>query len=198
MQGLVETRGVGVGRSAATQRRLVFEHTFEGLFRFALRERLSGQAWEALREAGVDLSRPLLPAYSHETWRRSLELAAADIYPRLPRSEAWRHLGRDVANGMVHTLMGRAMVGVARLLGPLRSLRRFNNTLRSADNYVESRVTELSPTACEVWFNEVMEQPSYYQGVLEASLALAGARNVRTRVLGREGPGAVLHVEWDE
>jgi uncharacterized protein (TIGR02265 family) len=198
MQGLAETRGLGTGRSAATQRRLVFEHTFEGLFRFALRERLSAQAWEALRQAGVDLSRPLLPAYSYEMWRRSLELAVADVYPRLPAPEAWRHLGRDVANGMVHTLMGRAMVGVARLLGPLRSLRRLNNTLRSADNYVEARVTELSPTACEVWFNEVMDQPSYYQGVLEASLTMAGARGIQTRVLRREGAGAVLHVEWEE
>jgi uncharacterized protein (TIGR02265 family) len=188
----------GTGRAAVAQRRLVFEHTFEGLFRFALRARLSGQAWEALREVGLDLSRPLLPAYSSETWRRSLEITVADVYPRLPRAEAWRHLGRDVVNGMVHTLMGRAMVGVARLLGPLRSLRRLNNTLRSADNYVESRVTELSPTSCEVWFNEVMEQPSYYQGVLEASLALAGARGVKTRMVGRDGPGAVVHVEWEE
>ena len=176
----------------------MFEHTFEGLFRFALRERLSAQAWDALRQAGVDLSKPLLPAYSYEMWRRSLELAVADVYPRLPTAEAWRHLGRDVVRGMVYTLMGRAMVGVARLLGPLRSLRRLNNTLRSADNYVESRITELSPTACEVWFNEVMDQPSYYQGVLEASLGLAGARGIQTRVLRREGPGAVLHVEWEE
>ncbi|HEX8822829.1 MAG TPA: DUF2378 family protein [Archangium sp.] len=198
MQGLEETAGLGVARSATPRRRLVFEHTVEGLFRFSLRTRLSSPAWQALREAGVDLSKPLLPAYPYETWRRGLEIAVGDLYPLLPRAEAWRHLGREVVNGMVHTLMGRAMVGVARLLGPLRSLRRLNNTLRSADNYVESRLTELSPTSCEVWLNEVMDQPSYYQGVLEASLGLAGARNVKTRVVARDGRGAVLHVEWEE
>ncbi|HEX8435892.1 DUF2378 family protein [Archangium sp.] len=187
-----------VERSPAPQRRLVFEHTIEGLFRFSLRNRLSAPAWQALREVGLDLSKPLLPAYTHETWRRALELTVVDLYPALPRAEGWRNLGREVVNGMVHTLMGRAMVGVARLLGPLRSLRRFNNTLRSADNYVESRLTELSPTSCEVWLNEVMDQPSYYQGVIEACLTLAGARDIQTRVVACEGRGAVIHVEWEE
>ncbi|WNG42924.1 DUF2378 family protein [Archangium minus] len=198
MQGLGETREPGVGRPSATQRRLVFEHTVEGLFRFSLSSRLSAQAWQALRGAGIDLSKPLLPAYSDEAWKRGLEVAVADLYPLLPREEAWRQLGHEVVNGMTHTLMGRAMVGVARLLGPLRMLRRLNNTLRSADNYVEARITELSPTACEVGLNEVLEQPSYYQGFLEACVLLAGGQRVRTQVVSREGRGALLHVEWEE
>ena len=198
MQGLEGSRELGGGRPAATQRRLVFEHTIEGLFRFSLRSRLSSQGWNGLKAVGIDLSKPLLPAYSDETWKRALELTVADLYPLLPREEGWRRLGREVVNGMVHTVMGRAMVGVARLLGPLRSLRRLNNTLRSADNYVESRLTELSPTACEVWINEVMGQPTYYQGIVEACLALAGAQGTRVRVVAREGLGARLHVEWEE
>jgi uncharacterized protein (TIGR02265 family) len=177
---------------------LVFEHTVEGLFRFSLRSRLSAQAWNGLRTVGIDLSKPLLPAYSYDTWRRALELTVADLYPLLPREEGWRRLGQEVVHGMVHTVLGRAMVGVARLLGPLRSLRRLNNTLRSADNYVESRLTELSPTSCEVWINEVMGQPSYYQGILEACIALAGGQRARARVVAREGTGARLHVEWEE
>jgi len=197
MQGLEGSRELGAGRPA-TQRRLVFEHTVEGLFRFSLRSRLSSQAWNGLRAVGIDLSKPLLPAYSDETWKRALELTVADLYPLLPREEGWRRLGREVVNGMVHTVLGRAMVGVARLLGPLRSLRRLNNTLRSADNYVESRLTELSPTSCEVWINEVMGQPSYYQGILEACIALAGGQRARVRVVAREGTGARLHVEWEE
>ncbi len=198
MQGLEGSRELGAGRPAVAQRRLVFEHTVEGLFRFSLRSRLSAQAWNGLRTVGIDLSKPLLPAYSYDTWRRALELTVADLYPLLPREEGWRRLGQEVVNGMVHTVLGRAMVGVARLLGPLRSLRRLNNTLRSADNYVESRLTELSPTSCEVWINEVMDQPSYYQGILEACIALAGGQRARARVVAREGTGARLHVEWEE
>ncbi|WP_375769539.1 DUF2378 family protein [Archangium gephyra] len=198
MQGLEGSRELGAGRQPATQRRLVFEHTVDGLFRFSLRSRLSSQAWNALRGVGIDLSKPLLPAYSYETWKRALELTVADLYPLVPREEGWRQLGREVVNGMVHTVLGRAMVGVARLLGPLRSLRRLNNTLRSADNYVESRLTELSPTSCEVWINEVMGQPTYYAGILEACIGLAGGQRARARVVSLEGPGARLHVEWEE
>ena len=198
MQGLEGSRELGAGRPAAVQRRLVFEHTVDGLFRFSLRSRLSSQARNGLKAVGIDLSKPLLPAYTHDTWKRALELTVVDLYPLLPREEGWRRLGQEVVNGMVHTVMGRAMVGVARLLGPLRSLRRLNNTLRSADNYVESRLTELSPTSCEVWINEVMGQPAYYQGIVEACLALAGGQRVRVRVLAREGTGARLHVEWEE
>ena len=198
MDGRVEPGVHGSEEASGSGRRWVFEHTVEGLFRVSLRDRLSPHAGEALRRAGLDLSRPLLPAYSYETWRRSLEIAVADLHPVQPTDEGWRRMGRDVVNGMVHTLLGKAMVGVARLLGPLRSLRRLNNTLRSADNYVESRLNELSPTACEVWINEVMDQPAYYQGILEASIALAGGRAPRSRVLGRDGAGAWLHVEWEE
>ncbi|HEX8536139.1 MAG TPA: TIGR02265 family protein, partial [Cystobacter sp.] len=78
-----------------------------------------------------------------------------------------------------------------------RFLRRLNPTLRNADNYVESRVEELGPTSCEVWFNEVMEQPAYHQGLLEALVALAGGRDARTRLLACEGPGARFLVEWE-
>ncbi|OJT25594.1 hypothetical protein BO221_06895 [Archangium sp. Cb G35] len=198
MQGLEGSRELGAERPAAARRRLVFEHTVDGLFRFSLRSRLSSQAWNGLKAVGIDLSKPLLPAYTYDTWKRALELTVVDLYPLLPREEGWRRLGQEVVNGMVHTVMGRAMVGVARLLGPLRSLRRLNNTLRSADNYVESRLTELSPTSCEVWINEVMGQPAYYQGILEACLALAGGQRARVRVLAREGTGARLHVEWEE
>ncbi|WP_257461715.1 DUF2378 family protein [Archangium lipolyticum] len=198
MQGLQESQGLGAEHSLAPQRRLVFEHTIEGLFRISLRHRLSALAWQSLREAGLDLSRPLAPAYPYETWKRALEISVADLYPFLPREEAWRRMGRDVVDGMMRTVMGRAMVGVSRLLGPLRSLRRLNSTLRSADNYAESRLFELSPNCCEVWINEVMEQPSYYQGVLEACVTLAGGRDVSTRVLSRDGHGAFLHVEWKD
>lgn len=198
MQGLEGSWELGTGRPKAAQRRLVFEHTVEGLYRFSLRSRLSSQAWNGLRAVGIDLARPLLPAYSHETWKRALELTVVDLYPLVSREEGWRRLGQEVVNGMVHTVLGRAMVGVARLLGPLRSLRRLNNTLRSADNYVESRLTELSPTSCEVWINEVMGQPTYYQGILEACIALAGGKRARAHVVAREGAGARLHVEWEE
>ncbi|OJH34801.1 DUF2378 family protein [Cystobacter ferrugineus] len=194
MQGLERTRDEG---HLPARERWVFEHTVDGLFRIALRGRLSAPALQALSEVGVDLSRPLLPAYSSETWARALRIAAADSFPGQPPEVSWCRLGQEVINGLVHTLVGNAMVSVASLLGPLRFLRRLNPTLRNTDNYVESRVEELGPTSCEVWINEVMEQPAYHQGMLEALVALAGGGDVRTRLLSFEGPGARFLVEWE-
>jgi uncharacterized protein (TIGR02265 family) len=187
-----------IAGTAVARPRWVFEHTVEGLFRMALGTRLSLAAQQALREAGLDLSQRLLPAYSHDTWKRCLAIAAEDLYPRVPRPEGWRRLGSELILGLSQTAMGRAMSSVARMLGPLRWLRRLQHTLRGLDNVVEVRLTELGPTACELHFNDVMEQPAFYQGLLEACLTQAGARQVHTRVVQREGAGATLHVEWEE
>ncbi len=198
MSGFSEPQATEIRSPLAAQRRVVFEHTVEGLFLHALRGRLSRAAERRLREQGLDLSKKLLPAYPIEQWRRYLEIAVVDLYPFLPRPEGYRRLGHELVEGMGRTVLGRAMVGVARLLGPRRALRRIDHTFHSADNYVASRLTELSPTCCEVWINEVMEQPGYYQGILEACLQTAGARESRVEIVSREGSGATFRVEWQE
>ncbi|MBM7112337.1 DUF2378 family protein [Archangium primigenium] len=179
------------------QRQWVFEHTVEGLFRVALNGRLSPPATRALERTGIELTRPLLPVYPVETWWRALEITVADVYPRLPADEAWRRLGHEVLEGLLYTCMGRSLRSAAGQLGPLGFLRRFNTTLRSADNYVHARLEEEAPTRCAVWINEVMGQPAYYQGLLEASIALAGGRAARAGLLAQEGPAARFHVQWD-
>ena len=197
MIGLAEISpmSMSVSRPAA-RRSVVFEHTVEGLFLVALRGRLSAEAEASLRRAGLDLSTKLQPAYPFETWKTCLEIAVRDLYSPLPRPEAWRNIGRALVEGLSRTGIGRATAGVARLLGPLRALRRLEATLKSADNYMEARITERSPTCVEVWLNEVMGQPTYYQGVLEASLAMTGAREGRVELLACTSGGATFHVQW--
>ncbi len=181
-----------------TRRWVVFDHTVEGLFLVALRGRLSATAEACLRRAGLDLSKKLLPAYPFETWRQCLEIAVRDIYSHLPRPEAWRQLGHAVVEGMAQTGLGRATAGVVRLLGPLRALRRLEATLKSADNYLGARVTEYSSTCVEVWLNEVMGQPTYYQGILEASLAMTGAEEGQVELLSYAAGGVTFLVQWSE
>jgi uncharacterized protein (TIGR02265 family) len=180
----------------ASRQRVVFEHTVEWLLQPSVRLRLSSAACVALRDVGLDVSSRLRPVYSFDTWRESLAVVAADLYPRASEGEAFQLLGHLLVQGVAHTALGRAMVAMVRLLGPLRSLRRIHETFRSADNYVESRLTELSSTRCELWVNEVMGQPGYYQGILEAGLAMAGAHEVRVEVLARDGAGATYGLTW--
>lgn len=199
MTGLVEPHPLNGTLPVPNVRRpVVFDHAVEGLFLVALRGRLSVTAESSLRRAGLDLSRKLLPAYAFETWKHCLEIIATDLFPHLNRPEAWRQLGRALVDGMARTVIGRATVGVARLLGPLRALRRLDHTLQSADNYVEARITERSPTCVEVWINEVMGQPTYYVGVLEACLAMTRAREGRVELLSCAGSGATFRVTWEE
>jgi uncharacterized protein (TIGR02265 family) len=198
MQGLSEPRLTGSKPAPAMQRWVVFDHTVEGLFLIALQGRLSTMAMARLRAEGIDLSKKLQPAYSFEIWKRCLEVAVTDLYGRLPRAEGYRRLGHEMVQGMGKTVMGRAMVGVARLLGPLRALRRLDHNLHSADNYVQARLTELASNWCEVWINEVMDQPGYYQGILEACLEMAGAHGIRVEMIAREGSGASFLVQWKD
>ncbi|HVG59468.1 MAG TPA: DUF2378 family protein [Hyalangium sp.] len=198
MTGLAQTHPAERIPSRMAQRWMVFDHSVEGLFLVALRGRLSPATEEKLRRAGLDLSKKLQPAYPFEVWKQCLEIVATDLYPSLPRSEAWQKLGRAIVDGMSQRVMGRAMVRVSRLLGPLRALRRLDHILNSADNYVEARVTERSPTCVDVWINEVMGQPSYYKGILEASLVMTGTEVGQVEVLSREGSGATFRVSWEE
>ncbi len=188
----------GTASVAAAPPWVVFDHTVEGLFRVALHGRLSASTESNLRRAGLDLSKKLLPAYSFETWKRCLEIVATDLYPHLPPAEAWRAIGRTIVEGVGRTVIGRATLAVARLLGPLRALRRLRHMLQSADNYVEASVTERSATCVEVSINEVMGHPTYYQGILEACLGITGAQGVQVDVLSCEGKGATFLVAWTQ
>ncbi|XXF79827.1 DUF2378 family protein [Myxococcaceae bacterium GXIMD 01537] len=189
-------RKFGAETAPPGPRRMVFEHTVEGLFHEGLRRRLSSSARATLREAGLDLGNKLRPAYPFETWRRCLDIAVEDLYRSQGRPEGYRLLGHEFIAGLAQTPLGRATVRVARLLGPLRSLRRLNPTLGGADPFLESRLTELDSTRCELWLNEVMDQPTYALGILEAWLPLAGAQLVRVAVRSREALGATYLLEW--
>lgn len=198
MTGLVAEPPLPQSKPLRTAPRwIVFDHTVEALFIVALRGRLPVTSVWSLRRAGLDLSRKLLPAYPYETWKQCLEIVAMDLYPHLSRAEAWRQIGHLLVEGMGQTGLGRAMVGVARLLGPLRALGRLEHTLQSADNYVKARITERSFTCVDVWINEVMGQPGYYQGILEASVSMAGGQGGRVELLSREGTGATYRVQWE-
>lgn len=61
---------------AAVTERLMFDHVVEGMFHRALGKRLSAAGREQLRAAGLDLSKPLRPAYPMEQYFGFLEIAA--------------------------------------------------------------------------------------------------------------------------
>jgi uncharacterized protein (TIGR02265 family) len=176
--------------------RLVFSHTVEGLFGRGLTGRVSPGLKEQLRQVGLDLDRPLLPAYPLATWSRSVELAAEMLYPDERREQALFKVGERMVDGYLETTMGRAMFGVLRLLGPQRTLGRMQKNLRSANNYTEVRLTEVSPREADLWMNEPGPLRYFMKGVLLAGLRGAGTPDVRVELRHFDDASVTYRVSW--
>jgi uncharacterized protein (TIGR02265 family) len=177
-------------------KRVVFGNTAHGLFQVALKGKLSPGALEQLRAAGLDVDREVAVAYPFAQWKRLLEIAALDFSPSVGRDEAYRRLGEQLVLGLVETVPGRAMMAMGRLMGPAKTLARMNRNFRNSDNFVQGRLTELGPGHFEFWLNETLGQPTFYQGILLASVAVAGAREPRVDIVSVEEPACTYHIHW--
>ncbi|MFY0529593.1 DUF2378 family protein [Archangium gephyra] len=101
---------------------LVYDATVEAMFSRALKGRLSPRLKARVKEAGIELDAKLKPAYPREVWLRTMRLVVADLYPGVPEERAWFELGERMVDSFSETMMGPAIVGVLKLLGPKRAL----------------------------------------------------------------------------
>lgn len=175
--------------------KVVFNHTIEGLFVKALGARWSPKAKTRLREAGLDLDKPLLPAYPFEVWMTVLRVASEELFPGEPVDSAMRKLGESFMDGYQTTLLGRAVLGMMTVLGPKRTLLRSTQNFRSGNNYTETRVTEVSPSAMDLWMNEVGPYPTFTAGIMLAALKAAGAKP-QVEVRDHDGHACTYRVSW--
>ncbi|WP_255442408.1 DUF2378 family protein [Corallococcus sp. Z5C101001] len=183
-------------RSVPLGERQVYVQVVEGLLQHGLRGQLSPRLRERLRQAGVDLDRPLLPLYPVPLWARCLHIVIEEVYPGLPRTEAFSRLAHAHVEGYGATLLGRAVMGVMRVLGPTHVVRRLPEVLRGTDNYTEVTLTERGPAHYELELNSVMDAPGYTEALFEALLGAGGAKAPRATKL-HEGEGrTVLSLTW--
>ena len=176
--------------------RLIYSGTVQGLFHLALAGRLSPQARQALREAGLDLDGDLMPAYPFASWLRWQDIVLRDVWPDLAPEEAQRRLGYTLLGGVLSTMLGRVMATTARALGPRLGVGQLHRGLRASNNFQESRVKERTPTSSELWVNDIAGRPAYYAGILEKALETMGAREPRVSVLRHEPPACVFLLQW--
>jgi uncharacterized protein (TIGR02265 family) len=104
-------------------------------------------------------------------------------------------IGVDFLEGYRETFLGRAVLGMIRVLGPSRTLKRATQNFRSGNNYTESRVTEVSSTCCELWMNEVGPWPTFTAGLMHAALSNAGVEPAIT-VQSFDGHAATYRCAW--
>ncbi len=180
-----------------SEQHVIFASAYEALRR-VLGDRLGDEVVRArFRAHGVDVERPPA-AVALETWLASLDATMDTLWPALPREQAAWELGAAVMRGYAGTLLGKALMQMAKVIGPKRSLERMARNLRSTNNYSETKLTELAPNHFELWINIVVN-PHYFCGLLTAGLELTGvqASSVRIKSFGRE-EGLVLDVQWPE
>jgi uncharacterized protein (TIGR02265 family) len=175
---------------------VVFKGTFEALFLRALKGRLDPQTLAALKTAGLDLGRELLPAYPYPLFEESLRIALRALYGPTPSVAQYREFGRVWTDGFFETFMGLALIGVLKIIGPRRSMLRSAQNYRNINNYADARVAELGPTHFELFLADRYAWPEVSAGSLQRSVELCGAREVVTRHARLEGTHNVYDVTW--
>lgn len=175
--------------------KLIFDHTIESLLR-TLERPIPPAQIARLDALGIDLSKPLLPAYPLEVYTALIGFIAEVRWPTLPPEEADFEVGRAFIEAYTtQTLLGRALKQVIRVVGPHRTLERMNRTFRTANNYTETRLKQLGPTRYELWFNYV-KRDGYFRGMVQATLALTGVKQVEVTLAARQGDEVTFHITW--
>jgi uncharacterized protein (TIGR02265 family) len=189
----------GAPRAAPSESRtrLVYATGVEGLFLRALKDRLTPELKAKIRAEGVDLEKKLALGYPLDVWIRCVDAAAQVLYPTLTLEEAHWTLGADFIRGYAETMIGRAMFGVLRLLGPMKAIAQLERSFRTGNNYVRTSFIELSPTSAEVWIAGVEGQPWFNAGIMLEGGRRIGAKNLRVEILHCAGDEATYRVSWD-
>lgn len=175
---------------------VVFVHTVESVFQRALQGEVSPSLVAQLRGLGLDLEQKLLPAYPVTLWNTVLEATVAALFPGQPVPDAARRLGERMIEGYRATLVGQAVLAMARVLGPRRALLRSRQNWRSGNNYSEVVVEELAPNDFRLTFNETGISRWLSQGLLQAGLTFAGARGLVVAIESFTDTEAVYRATW--
>jgi uncharacterized protein (TIGR02265 family) len=184
------------GRPTSPENAFVFQQVLEGLFIVGLKGKITPLLDERLRAAGLDLSRPFAPAYPREDYNRFVRITAETLWPDEPPERAYHALGRQLLQGYSHTLLGKALAAMLKVIGPRKALDRMTRNFRSGSNYNDTRVTDVGPGEVLFWMNEPELHPSYVAGIVEAALELAGARQLDIQVHEQDAQGCTYRIRW--
>ena len=177
--------------------RLIFSHTFEGLFSKALKGKVTDRIRERVKaETGIDLSRPFEPAYAVTKWEACLVICGEELFPDLPVEQRLQEVGLLMTRGYFETLLGSALAALLKVIGPSRALKRMDRSLRSGNNYSDVTVKELAPNKFEFWSNETGLAQYNLVGVLRGGAEVSGAKDVQIEIINRDENGITLQIAW--
>lgn len=165
----------------------------EGLFVRGLKA--EGALLERILGLGYDPRRPEV-TYPITTYQKCISAARYELYAHLSDEEAYRRLGRTLANGFLETLVGR-VVGVAMpMIGPARVVERiprYVSVMGRPEMVV--RIIPAGDRGRRVHFGDTYNHPDFMAGNLE--VALERASSTPTVVVEeRTAEGYRLFARW--
>lgn len=178
--------------------RVFFSHTVAAMFLEAFPPSQYPGLTERFRELGLDVEKPLLPAYDYAVWRACLEAQRQFVFPRDSPEAAAREQGaRYVAAYFNRTPIGGALLMLLRVIGPRRTLERMTRNFRSANNFSDVSIVPTGPKSATLKVNDVFSaKPEYIVGMLEHGLSLMGA-TMRLRPTNHVGDACEFFATWE-
>ena len=173
--------------------RVNFQSLFEGLFVKALGP-VPPAVKQELKAVGVDVDR-LQAAYPQVVLIAALDVASRHWFPGETVESAYNKLGLRNIEGFFETLMGRPILALLKLMGLKRTLGRMRTNFRSANNYAETKLAEVSPTEFQLWVNEPGEFRFYTQGVIQGGVRVTGGPNGVVTVIDTNEFGTVYQIK---
>ncbi len=180
----------------SNQPKLIFEQTIEGLFLKGLGSSVTPDLKARLKAAGLDLDAKLEPAYSMAQWTTFITIAAQLLHSDVDLPKGLHRLGETLLAGFFEGGVGKALSALVRIIGPRQTLMRMKRNLRSGNNYSESEVTEIAPGEYRLWVNEPGVTRYITQGILQAGLAIAGAKGLTVSVEQFDDESVTYLVRW--
>ena len=174
--------------------KVFFGDAVAGLFLRGLGQQVTPELRSRLREAGIDLDRPLLPAYPAAVFAAGVDLMARALFPDVQSDERHYRIGLIALRGFAQGAMGEAMFEHLKLMGPERSVQRMARNLRGAMNFVEVVSRPVGPGEFELDLNDVVGMPGFFRGLIEGGSQVAG-RTTRVSIVRVEPPGCTLRFE---
>ncbi len=176
--------------------KLTFASTVEALFVRNLGPKLPTGVRAQLRQRGLDLDKPLLPAYPAPLVAEWIEVALPHAFPGLSHAEALRLLGRQSVETYGETTIGRGLLAMLKLLGMRRLLERMHRAMRTGGNYLDTRCTVHGPTDVEMWINDTNGMPEYFEGVFLGMAHALDIRDVRVEMVSTDRVACTVRIRW--
>lgn len=175
--------------------RLWFQNVVEGLFVRGLGPTLSATDKVALANVGLKLDK-LLPAYSEGVMLEALRIAGPLVLPRGNFEEQQHELGVRMVKGYFDTLLGKAMVGVVKLVGPERGISRLDRNLRTLTNYLNARIVTRAERSADVEVEPVGPLMHFIVGILHGSGSLDDDGKSGATLVSHSGEKCVVRLSW--